>query len=843
MKLSARLATRYALRRPARTVVVALGIMAGVAGLQAISLGTQGTLDSVRLAYEEAAGPAALVVVPAGDTVAALPADALRTIERTGGVESLLPSVQVPTVRMEELWDWAAPLFPGEVSGVVVIGLDFAREEKRGRFHVSEGDARGALVGERWAAQRKIRPGDSVRLVAKDSVLKLRVSGLLSRDGLGARNAGQVILAPLPEVRRAFGLAPDEVSEVALVLSPSASVDQVASELRRQLGTGVSVVRPAQRGQDVVQRLGTVRAGTDLTSSIALFLASFLVYAMYATAAAERTRDTAMLRCIGATRTQAARALLVEAALVAVPASALGAALGSFLARGVSAALAVTAGAELRVPQPHAGGMLASAAVGVAVATASALLPALRGARQAPFEAIRARATVVEPPPGRVTALWALLCAACLALLLRYPPRETATARTYLLVLGLIGGAVGVLPALMMPITRVAGRALLGVLGGGAALGVAAPRWRPIRSGLASGVVLGCVAMVGAVSALGSGFRTQMSDWADRALGWDLFVRRPSGLDEAALAQVRGTPGVRYTSPVYIRPALIETAGGKEAHLSVVGVDPGVYAADGAFFFAPGTQGDPVALLESLEDGKHGLVTGVLSGQLGLQVGSTVTLQSPSGPREVQLVAEIVDYTQNGFAVLTSAKLVREAWGARTADLATVRLEPGADAAKATAALSAISGVQVESRSRLKERVMAAVNGSLSSLEGLLWLSALVAFLAIWAVVALGAIERRSDIALLRSVGMSRSQVAGMICAEALLTAAVGAVLGFGLGIYLGWVFTESTHQLGFPVPFQVPWAKLWVTAALAIFSALPAALFPALRAAAIPPAEALRDV
>jgi len=273
-----------------------------------------------------------------------------------------------------------------------------------------------------------------------------------------------------------------------------------------------------------------------------------------------------------------------------------------------------------------------------------------------------------------------------------------------------------------------------------------------------------------------------------------------------------------------------------------VGVDPSVYAEDGAFFFAAGTKGDPAALLKSLEDGKHALVTGVLAGQIGLQVGSKVTLETMTGTREVELVGEVVDYTQNGYAVITSDALLREAWWARKADLATVRLEPGADVAKVTAALAALPGVQVESRARLKERVMSAVNFSLASLNGLLWLSALVAFLSIWAVVALGAIERRSDIALLRSVGMSRKQVAGMICSEAILTAAVGAFLGFGFGIYLGWVFTESTHRIGFPVPFHVPWGGLSMTAALAILSALPAALLPAFRAAAIPPAEALRD-
>ena len=837
------LAWRYAVRRPARTLVAALGVAAGVAGLRAIQLGTRSTLDAVRVAYEQAAGPAALVVASAGDSGAPLPPGIVERLERSADVEAVLPLVQIPTARMEELKNWIAPLFAGEVTGVLVVGVDFGRDAGHGRFRVSSGEAAGALAGESWARERRLAPGSALRLMAgRGGVWETRVGGLLAREGLGARSYGQVVVAPIDEVRRAFALEPGTVGEAAVVLDPDAPVAEVAGRLQRELGPAVAVMRPADRGRDVVQRLGNIRAGTDLTSSIALFLASFLIYSMFATAAAERARDTAMLRCVGATRAQAALPLLVEAICVAVPGGVAGGALGSLLARGVSATLSRTAGAELRVPDPDLAGALWAAGVGIAVAVASALLPAVRAARQSPFEGIRARSAAAERPSLRVTLAWGLTGGAALALLLLFPPETAAPARTYVLVMALIASAAGVLPAALLPLTSALGGVTLRLFGGGAALGVAAARWRPLRTGLAAGAVLGCVAMVGAISSLGSGFRIQFSDWADRALGWDLFVRRPSGLDEEALARIRAVPGVRYAAAVSIRPAEIVTADRRSVYLSVVGIEPDVCAEDRSFVFAPGTAGDPAELIRSLNGEGRALVTGVLSGQLGVQVGSEVTLKTSSGPRRLKLVAEIVDYTQNGFALVVSRAFYEQSFGALPADLATVRLAPGADLPSVTAAISAIPGVRVEGRAELKARVMRAVNDSVGAMDGLLYLSGVVGFLAVWAAVALGAIERRSDIAALRSLGMSRAQVAAMICSEAAVTALIGAAIGVGLGLYLGGVFVASTHNLGIPIPYVPPWRALGVAAAIATFSALPAALLPARRAVAISPAEALRD-
>src|SRR5207247_1670989 len=116
------------------------------------------------------------------------------------------------------------------------------------------------------------------------------------------------------------------------------------------LGSKVAVVRSGERGKDVAQRIANLKAGTDLTSSLSLFLAAFLIYGVYRTAATERRRDIGMLRCIGADRRQAAWPLVLEATMLAVPGAILGALGGPLLARGVAGSMSRLAGAELAVP-------------------------------------------------------------------------------------------------------------------------------------------------------------------------------------------------------------------------------------------------------------------------------------------------------------------------------------------------------------------------------------------------------------------------------------------------------------------------------------------------------------
>ncbi len=847
MRLGLKLAWRHVLSRPGRSLVIVLGVAAGVAGLHAVQLATQGALDSVRAAFEQAAGTTSASVVPPGESDAPLPADTLARVDAVEGVESALPTVHVTTIRQEELSTWEAPIDPGQASGLLVFGVDFKREPGRGRVVPVDGGALtpGVWLGEAYARERGLAAGSRVNLIASGSGASFIVSGLLAREGLASRNQGQVLIAPIDEVRAAFGLPSEASSEIALVI-PDVRLEQVLARLREVLGERASVVRPGERGKDVVLRMGNIRAGTDLTSSLALFLSAFLIYGLFTTAAAERRRETGMLRCVGATRFQAALPLLWEAVICAIPGALLGAALGASLARGVAEILGRIAATEIQLASSSALDALAVGAMGVAVAVLAALAPAVQGARRPPLEAIRARAGAAQPPPRALIRVSALAAFGALALLWASPPRSSGTARTYVLGLLLIAGCNGLLPAIIGPISGHVSRLAARWVGGGVALGAAGPRWRPMRSGLAAGAVLCAVAMVGGISAVGLGVRGQMEDWADRALGWDLFVRRPSGLDAQLVERLRALPGVRRVSPVTIRGGQVETSDGRTLEPSLVGISAEDNAEEGAFTVLNHSGTDPQSVVRSLETKDEGrdraLMTSVLAEQLGLKTGETLLLRTPTGPRQLVIAGEVIDYTQSGFALIVSQQLLAEAFNVTGADMVALRLSSSSAAEGVEAMLSTLPGVKFQRQADLKRRVLDLVDQALSAMDGLLWLAALVGLLAVGSTVALSAFERRADIAALRSLGMSRGQVGAMVVSEAVVTAAVGAFGGVMVGALLGWILSEATHRLGFPLAFVLPWRALLLAATATIFAALPAAFLPARRAMRIAPAEALRE-
>jgi len=229
----------------------------------------------------------------------------------------------------------------------------------------------------------------------------------------------------------------------------------------------------------------------------------------------------------------------------------------------------------------------------------------------------------------------------------------------------------------------------------------------------------------------------------------------------------------------------------------------------------------------------------VVAEQLGLHAGEEVTVLTPAGPRRLRVQAEITDYTLNGFVLLVSDAFVRDSFRALRAELVALRLDPGTDADRFVASLE--PGLRAERRDALKGRVRAMVDGSLGALDALLWMCGLIGLLAVGSAVAQGSIERRTELAVLRSLGLGQRGAVGMLCAEAAFTAALGATGGVAVGLLLGWIFAEASRRLGVPVPFVPPWRALGATAAGAVLLSLLLALLPAGRVLRVHPAESLR--
>ncbi len=837
-----RLALRDLARRPAAAMVLVLGLAVGVSGVLALRVGTQGALASMRAMYAEAAGPADLVMLPVGDLTQPLPAGLRAAVEADPDVARTLPLVALFAARLEDAARGGMPFMPGPDAAVLVLGADDPCPAEPCRWTVSGQAGEGVLVGEVWAESRGLEPGDDLRLLdRKGKVLTWKIGGTLAREGLGALGYGRVVIAPTAQVRADFGLGPEDTQELHVLLKPGADLARAKDRLGN-LVSGALASLPADRGQDVEQRLGNLRAGTDMLGLMGLFLAAYLIHGQFSARAAAQGRALALLRCTGATAGQVLWIFLLQALVVALPGAALGALLGVPLARGVAALLALTANADLRLERVPLPEVFAASALGVLTALLAALWPALRASREPVWEGLRARAHAAEPPARWSVAL-ALALAGLTALSFWVWPasqvdRGISFARILLLLLGVTAALPGLVAPLSGPLAWVSAR-LLGATG---ALGASSLRWRPARSGLSAGAVLVSVALVGGASTLGSGMSREIDRWTDAALSWDLYVTRVGGFSAEDLEAVRATPGVARAGSVTIRPLSVRSPGREQpAAISVMAVETAIWREQIPVELVPGSPMTGAEAMGALDAPDACLVTSVVAAQLGVKPGDRLSLQGRDGPTELRVIAEFVDYTQNGYTLLVGQRFAAEVLGVTRADALAVRVEDGVAATEVEEALEARPGVLVETRDNLRRQVHELASAVLISLDLIAWLSGGVGLLSVGAALAQSAYERRRDLAALSAIGATRGQRIGIVIVEGALTAGVGALGGVLIGAALGRVFADATATLGIPLVYVPPWGALGAAALASVIAAVIAAWLPARQVASVPASEALQ--
>lgn len=836
-----RLALRDLARRPAAAAVLALGLAVGVSGVLALRVGTEGALASMREMYAEAAGPADLVVLSAGDPGEPLPDGTRAAMESDEEVARTLPLVALFAARLEDAARGGMPFMPSADASLLVLGADDPCPGEPCRWAQEPGGGAGVLVGASWAESRGLRVGDDLNLIdRKGKVITWTIGGTLAREGLGALGYGRVVIAPTAQVRADFGLAPDAAQELHVLLKPGVDPARARERLDK-LVEGDVVSLPADRGQDVEQRLGNLRAGTDLLGFAGLFLSAFLIYGQFSARAASQGRALALLRCTGATQAQILWIFLLQALAVALPGAALGALLGVPLARAVAALLALTANADLRLEQVPLGATLVAALLGVVTAVAAALGPAWRASREPAWEGLRARAHAAQPP-SRSTVVVALGLAALGALSFWLLPASQASRElSFLRILLLLAGVTAALPGLVAPLAGPLAR-LLGRLGPAGALGASSLRWRPARSGLSAGAVLVSVALVGGAATLGQGIAVEIDRWTDKALSWDLYVTRVGGFSAEDLADIRATPGVERAGTVTVRPLRVTVSGsGRAMPISAMAVDASVWRSETPVELVPGSPVSAVEAMDALQAPDAALVTSVVAAQLGVGPGDVLLVEGRQGQAKLRVVAEFVDYTQNGYTVLVGSAFATEVLGTTRVDAVAVSVDAGVAPAAVEAALEARTGVLVETRDGLRAQVSALASAVLLSLDLIAWLSGGVGLLSVGAALAQSAFERRRDLAALSALGATRGQRVAIVVVEGVVTAAIGAVGGVVVGAALGKVFADATTTLGIVLVYHPPWKALFGAAAASLVAAVIAAWIPARRVSAVPASEALR--
>ena len=680
-----------------------------------------------------------------------------------------------------------------------------------------------------------VRPGDRVGVLTLHPKRTFTVVGILEYpDGRGSLGGQQEVAFHESVAAELMLGEPGVYSAVDVRAAAGTSPAELRDRLRGTLGEGYEVrtgdeLRHEQ-AEAAKQDLGVVSQILFGFAVIALFVGIFLILNTFSILVAQRTRELAMLRALGAGRWQVVLSVLAEAAAVGLVASMIGLAAG-IGAGGAFAWVFGTLGGDgvevtgLAVPSSA---VLAALAVGVGVTMLAALPPALRTARIPPMAALGEAATP-DRPLTRVTVAGAVVGAIGGGVLLFGLTRGVDTP------LGLVGGGVLVsivgvallTPALARPAVGLIGRLFSWSAPG--RLGRLNSARNPRRTAITAGALMVGIALVTGVNTVLTSATASFGRTLDQQMAADLYISsgessgRPPTFDPAVLDQVRAIPGVRSVAGEYYDEALID---GRRAGMAATTDVPALVA----------------ALRLSTVDGDLSrlgpdqvLVDADTARDRGLGVGSPVRFTFARGQVRTLTVAGTYDSEWSGGWILPDSvvpdlSVSQPSWG-------YLVLEPGAPLdgirRQVDALLVDSPEVTVVDREGFLDQITGVFDTVLLMVQLLLALAMLIAVLGIVNTLALSVLERTRELGLLRAVGLDRRQAMRMVTVEAVVISTFGALLGVAVGVGLGAAIVRALRADGVQ-HLSLPWGSLAVYLLVGSAVGVLAALLPAARAARV---------
>ncbi len=693
-------------------------------------------------------------------------------------------------------------------------------------FRIADGNGRapmqsGELVVDAATAQlASLALGDSVDVQFATGSQSFDLVGIASFGDSNNLAGATISVIGLGDAQRILGLE-GQVTLIDVAAAKGVEQEALVAAVAAAVPPSVEVVSGSQQTDEAItgftEGLGFMTVALLAFAAIAIFVGGFIIYNTFKIIVAQRTRELALMRALGASHRQVVLVVLAEAFVVGVLASLAGVFAGIGVAQLIKAGMSAVGFGPPDGPltlEPRS--VVVGIAVGVLVTMASALVPAIRAARILPVAAMQASGGHAERParawlPASVLALG--VSAVLVGLLGSQVP---------LTAVGAIVAMLGVLmlaPVLTRPITSLVGRAFPGV-SGQLARGNSARdprRTSATAAALTIGIALVVFTAIFASSAKDS-IAASMSD----SFPGDLSVQSSNPylpVSAEAIDAVRSVPEIEVASAVRMGPARV---GGTESTVTAV------QASTIDSVFNAGTD----VRLGSVGDGL--LVEVGLLEERGLAVGDTIAVQLPSGAS-----AELVITGSLTNAALGSYVIDEGTWsllgGSDDAAMLLMSVGDGigTDDGRAAVedALAAFPATMVTTTSDLIASAVTQVDALLALFTGLLGLALLIAVLGIANTLALSIAERTREIGLLRAVGMSRGQVRWMITDESIITALFGAAVGSVLGLALGWVIVRAFNDEGLR-SFTVPAAQLAVWIAIAALAGILAAAMPARKAA-----------
>ncbi|MFD7070183.1 ABC transporter permease [Streptomyces sp. NPDC059913] len=681
------------------------------------------------------------------------------------------------------------------------------------------------------AEKGKYHVGDRVRVATNGPVKEYTLSGVFTTED-GAVNAGGSLVLFDTEVAQKLYLRPGEFQEVTVSAATGASADKLLAEVKPLLPkdaeakTGQELAD--EQASDIARSLTSINTMLLAFAGIALFVGIFLIANTFTMLVAQRTKELALMRAVGASRRQVKRSVLLEAAFVGVIASVIGFVLGLGLATALRSAMGAF-GAKIPagplVVSPTA--VVASFAVGVVVTVLAAWLPARRAAKIPPVAAMNSvHATATVKSLVLRNSIGSVISLLGFAAIVGGAVKGESTGRTVIAAgafLALIGVIV-LIPLLSRPVIALVRPLLRKVFGVSGKLAAQNAVRNPRRTGTtASALAIGLTLVTG-ISVLG----VTLGQAVDRAttdnLKADYLVTMANGqsLDKSALTALEKAGKVSAVSPNQYTG--IEVKGDYQGASAVS-------AADLRKVFSLKTVSGS---LDTLGKGEIA-VSDKTSESKGWKTGDTLPVKFDNGKKGELRVGAVFEENTFLSPVLVSTDLaaqhsettsIREIW---------LTTDGGASGANEQAVVDALGNnpaVSIMDRQDIRNMFGGSVNLAMNIMYGLLAMALIIAVLGVVNTLAMSVFERQQEIGMLRAIGLDRRRVKRMIRLEAVVISLFGAVVGIGLGVFLGWAIGKTIAS---DIPGYVlvlPWGRIAIFLALAGAVGVLAALWPARSAA-----------
>ncbi len=720
------------------------------------------------------------------------------------------------------------------------MGMNWVQDPRLNPFAIATGRAPQTpdeVVLDKATVNRDGRKlGDKVTVLAKGDPRSLTLVGTATfgdADGI----PGSTLVATTDATAQALFAEPGAFDSVVIASNGKQTPEVLSARVGAALGaerfeTLTGAEDTANSKADLKEGLGFFSTFLLAFAYISLFVGMFIIYNTFSIVVAQRSKEMAMLRAIGASRRQVVKSVLFESIVVGLVASAVGLGVGVLMSFGLRALLSavgldIPGGSVVITPQTVVTAFL----VGSVVTVLSALAPALRASKVKPIAALRDMAVDSSGASLKRTIIGMVITGAGVT---AFAAGVVGSGSGALSMLG-VGAVVTIIgvfvlgPVIARPVMGALGIPIARLSGTTGRLAAENAKRSPKRTAATASALMIGVALVSFITILATSTKESVSDTVSKSLQADYVIASDAmsgaGLSPTLGAEVAKLPQVAAISPIRTAPV-----GAGTGSSQVVAVDTSTI---GQLFDVQITAGKitdvtgPSVAVKAKDVADGGLAVGdkvtltfARTGPVELTVRALYDGTLPNGATSGYLVG-IDTYQANVTDQFDEQVLVKVAGG----------VTPVQSAAALETALAAWPNADLQDQAAFKASITSQIDMILNLIYGLLALAVVIALIGIANTLALSVHERRRELGLLRAVGMTRPQVRSSIRWESVMIALFGTALGFFLALAGSWGIVKAISK-NEVMSLSVPPVQMMVIVTLAAVAGVVAAVGPARRAA-----------